>query len=66
MTLDELARQMNMSSNKCKLLDESIYKKRISAQPEGLKELEREWADETVKLHNLVNRYRCDSGIGFN
>ena len=57
MTLPDITEQMQLSYNKIKLLNEDIAKKRLSENPEGLKEMQREWAIELIKFRNLVNTY---------
>ena len=57
MTLPDITEQMQLSYNKIKLLNEDIAKKRLSENPEGLKEMQREWAIEIIKFRNLVNTY---------
>ena len=53
----ELTDMMLELNNKCRTLENDIYKERISAQPTRLEEMKTCWADNMVRLHCVIRLY---------
>lgn len=64
MVLLDLAEEMQLSQNKCNLLNKSIENERKAEKPENLNELQIEWAEEMVRLHNLITAFRKENRYG--
>jgi hypothetical protein len=58
MVLLDLAEEMQLSQNKCNLLNKTIENERRAAKPEDLDKLQIEWAEEMVRLNLLTVSFR--------